>query len=306
MENPRKSLIGLHFAILLFGFTAILGELISLDALPLVWWRLLLASVSFLPVLWWKRLIDLSSFYSNWKPLVLVSVFLAFHWVTFFLSVKLANASVAVLCIATVPLMTAFFEPLITKRTFRWSEVIFGLLIIPGMFLVVSSVDAAMYGGIIAGLISAMLAAMFTTYNKSIVGKGNTIFFTSVELVFAFLILSVFVIFSKIFGYSPGLTPVPVSDWKYLLLLALVCTTVAYTLSFAALRHISAFTANLSISLEPLYGILLAAFILNQYENMTPGFYLGALMILLVVIIFPIFEMNSSGRKLRKKNARII
>lgn len=302
--NPRqKAFASLHIAIVFFGFTAILGDLISIDSIPLVWWRLLLAVAFFVPVLVYRKLFRWEQFTAVRRPLVLVSIFLAFHWVTFFSSIKLANASIGVLCLATTSAMTAIIEPIITHRPFRWVELIFGLLILPGMFLVVSSVDASMYLGIAFGILSAMLAAAFTTYNKSIVGKGSTLFFTSIELFFALILISILVLFAKIWDPAIRIWPVPLQDWKYLLVLAVVCTTICYTLAFDALKHMTAFTANLSVNLEPIYGMILAAWILNENEDLDIKFYVGAGLILLIVFIFPIFEKMLLKRKLAKPNA---
>lgn len=302
--NPRqKAFASLHIAIVIFSFTAILGDLISIDAVALVWWRLVIALAFFLPVLLYRNLIRWQEFRAVRRSLILVSIFLALHWVTFFSSIKLSNASIGVLCLATTSALTAVIEPVITKRPFRWAELIIGLLILPGMFLVVSSVDASMYLGIVFGILSALFAALFTTHNKSIVGKGSTLFFTSIELFFAFLLLSVLSIVVRLWEPAFQLWPVPFSDWKYLLVLAVVCTTIAYTLAFDALKHMTAFTANLSVNLEPVYGIILAAWILNENEEMHSRFYLGAGLILLIVFIFPIFEKKVLNRKPIKPNA---
>lgn len=290
MNSRQKAFISLHIAIVFFGFTAILGDLISLSPLPLVWWRLSLAVLAFLPVLIIRNLFQWSKFRQVRRPLILVSIFLALHWLTFFGSIKLANASIGVLCLATSSAMTAIIEPIIIRRPFRPVELIFGLLIVPGMFVVVSSVDSSMYLGIASGLLSALFSAVFTTYNKSIVGKGSTLFFTFLELFFAMIVISILIVLSRYWDGSIPLWPVPVADWKYLLILAVVCTTVCYTLAFDALKHMTAFTANLSVNLEPVYGILLAAWILGENEDLDLKFYIGAGLILVVVFIFPIFE----------------
>lgn len=305
-SDRQRSLFNLHIAILFFGFTAVLGGLITLDAVPLVWWRLVLAVIAFVPLILHRRIFDWNSFLAFKKPILLVGLFLALHWVTFFLSVKLGNASIAVLCIASTSFMTAVVEPLITRRRFSGIEMIFGLMIVPGMFLVISSVDASMLPGVLSGVISALFASLFTIYNKSIVGKGSTIFFTFMELLFALLILSVLIFIMQLSGFAVALWPVPGSDWKYLIFLAVICTTLSYTLAFDALKQITAFMANLSVNLEPLYGIILAALLLNEHEELTMTFYLGAMLILLLVVIFPIFETRINRRKLKKKDVGII
>lgn len=298
MKPRQKAFVSLHVAIVIFGFTAILGDLILLGPLPLVWWRLVLAVLCFLPVLAYRNLFQWSTLRSARRPLILAGFFLALHWVTFFGSVKLANASIGVLCLATTSFLTALVEPVITHRPFRWLELVFGLLILPGMFLVVASVDPSMYQGIGLGLASALLAALFTTFNKSIAGKGNSLFFTSVEMFFALVVISVLILVAWLWDSTLPLWPVPPGDWKYLLILAVVCTLISHTLAFDALKHMTAFTANLSVNLEPLYGILLAAWILNEHEVLNKRFYIGAGLILLVVFIFPIFEKRLLKRKL--------
>lgn len=303
MNPQQKAFAGLHLAIIFFSFTAILGDLITLEAIPLVWWRLVLAIAFFLPVLLYRKLFQWEQFIAVRRPLILVSIFLALHWVTFFSSIKLSNASIGVLCLATTSALTAIIEPVVTRRPFRWVEFIIGLLILPGMFMVVSSVDPSMYMGIASGIASALFAALFTTYNKSIVGKGSTLFFTALELFFALLLLSIIVLVVMIWDPSFRIWPVPIQDWKYLLVLAVLCTTIAYTLAFDALKHMTAFTANLSVNLEPIYGMALAAWILNENEELSPRFYVGAAMILLIVFIFPIFEKRLFKRKPTKPNA---
>lgn len=303
MSPRNKSFISLHIAIVLFSFSAILGDLITLTPLPLVWWRLFLAAIAFLPVLFIRNLFQWPKFYAVRRPIVIVSVLLAFHWITFFGSVKLANASVAVLCVATTSVMTAIIEPMITKRPFRSVELLFGLLILPGMFLVVSSLDPSMYLGIASGLVSALLAAVFTTVNKSIVGKGSTLFFTFMELSIALVVISVLMMGGLFMEDFPAIWPVPSGDWMYLVILAILGTTIAYTLAFGALKQMTAFTANLSVNLEPVYGILLAAWILDENEDLDSLFYVGAGIILAVVFIFPIFEKILMKRKLVKPDA---
>lgn len=305
-SDRQRSLLNLHIAILFFGFTAVLGGLITMDAVPLVWWRLILALIAFVPVLLYRKVFNWASFVAFKKQIVLVGLFLALHWVAFFLAVKLGNASIAVLCIASASFMTAVVEPLITRRPFSVMELIFGLMIVPGMFLVISSVDASMIPGVVSGLVSALFASLFTIYNKSIVGKGSTVFFTFVELLFAFIFLSILILGMDLFGHRVSLWPVPETDWKYLVFLAVICTTLSYTLAFDALKQITAFMANLSVNLEPLYGIVLAALLLNEYEELNITFYVGAVLILLLVVIFPIFELRISRHKLKKKDVGII
>ncbi|WP_236974382.1 DMT family transporter [Membranihabitans maritimus] len=288
MKAKSKAYISLHIAILFFGATAVLGDLIVLDAMILVWWRLILSLVAFIPIFviynlfqFWKELLYVK------KELILVGIFLALHWVTFFASVKLANASVAVLCLSATSLMTSFMEPIIIGRRFRKMEFAFGALIIPGMILVVESLKTDMMQGVIWGLGSAFLASLFTTYNKKIVDRGNTVLFTFAELLIALVVVTVLVPIYAIGNDQLTLVPVSGANWLYLLILSIVCTTICYTVAFRALRYMSAFTANLSINLEPVYGIILAWIILGDNEEVTSQFYWGAAFIIGIVLGYP-------------------
>lgn len=306
MTNKTKAYLGLHISIIFFGSTAVLGDLISLSAIPLVWWRLIIAIFSFIPIIYWRKIWQFAILKANFRELFLVGLFLALHWITFFGSVKLANASIGVLCLATTSFLTAFIEPVLMKRPFRWIEMIIGLMIIPGMLLVVQAVDTSKYLGIGVGLLSALFAAMFTTYNKKIVERGSTVLFTFAELVIAFFILSVFVALSPLWSNSLTFVPNQSSDWIYLSILAIVCTTICYTVAFAALRYMSAFTANLSINLEPVYGIILAWILLQENEEMGVSFYYGAFIILAVVLLFPMLESFLFKAKMKRTNVNRI
>lgn len=303
LSDQSKAYIGLHIAILFFGVTAILGDLIDLPSLSLVWWRLLISLLAFIPVIFFLRLLKLEAVWSVKEDIFKVGLFLVIHWITFFASVKLANASVGVLCLATTSLMTAVVEPFVMRRPFRLIEFIFGLCVIPGMVLVVHSVSSDMALGFVLGLFSALFSALFTTYNKKIVDKGSTILFTFAELLVAFILLSIMVLGLTLSGKSLEFMPPRPIDWGYLLFLSIVCTTICYTIAFRSLRHMSAFSANLSINLEPVYGILLAWWILKDNEEMGNSFYYGAGLILLVVFLFPILEKYFLRIKLIKPDA---
>lgn len=290
LTEERRAYLELHLAVLLFGLTAILGDLIQLTALVLVWWRVLLTSGSLLPfVSPGKLLRDL-----GW-PLLLrfmgIGVLVALHWLTFYGAIKLSNASICLVCMATTSFFTAFLEPLIVKRPFRWYEMALGFLIIPGMVLVVNNIQSGMIWGVVAGLTSAFLAATFATLNKKYLANIHPSRVTFLELgsawIFLSIILGVFLITGRDFG---NWWPASTSDWVYLLILAFLCTNLAYTLSLRALRHLSAFAANLTVNLEPVYGIALAWLLLNEQEELTPGFYWGVVIILLAVFSYPLLR----------------
>ncbi len=289
MKPTSKAYVELHIAVFLFGFTAILGDLISLSATMLVWWRVLITCISlFFLLRFGKKMTKLSG-----KMILIllgIGVLVALHWITFFGAIKYSNASITLIALATASLFTAFLEPLILKKPISFVEVFLGLLIVPGMILVVKNIDLSMYMGIYLGLLSAFLAATFSILNKKYINDADPMTITFIELGSAWLFISILLPF--VFGYSQE----PVIFWPtgmdvvYLLILALACTTLAYILSLRALKHLTAFASNLTINLEPVYGIILAWLILNENEELDPGFYMGCALIVAVVFAYPLLR----------------
>jgi len=287
VTEVNKAYLKLHIAVLLFGFTAILGDLISLSALSLVWWRVLLTSISLLFLIGFGRNLKRLP-----RSLILkymgIGVIVAVHWITFFGAVKYSNASICLIAMATTSFFTAFLEPLLLKQKVKAYEIMLSLMIVPGMMLVVNNIDYSMINGIWVGLISAFLASLFSILNKKLVNEAEPMEITFLELGSAWLFISLLMPFylqSEEASFLPTF-----SDFAYLLVLALLCTTLAYVLALVALKHISAFAANLTVNLEPVYGILLAWLILNESEELSTGFYVGCGVILLAVFSYPILK----------------
>ncbi|MEM1216380.1 MAG: DMT family transporter [Bacteroidota bacterium] len=294
LAAQKRAYLELHIAVLLFGLTAILGDLIQLTALVLVWWRVLLTSASLGPFVRPQRLYRDLGGPLFWR-FVGIGVLVALHWVTFYGAIKLSNASICLICMATTSFFTAFLEPVIVGRPFRWYEAILGLLIVPGMALIVRSVPPDMYWGIAVGLTSALLAATFATFNKKYLAVSaqpiSPTRITFLELSSACVFLSLVLGTRWVGHFELGqLLPPSLLDWAYLLVLVFFCTTLAYTLSLRALRHLSAFAANLTVNLEPVYGIVLAWLLLNEQQELSSNFYLGVVIILLVVFSYPLVQ----------------
>ncbi len=289
MKPTNKAYIELHIAVFLFGFTAILGDLITLSATVLVWWRVLITCISlFFLLRFGKRMTKLSG-----KMIAIlfgIGVLVALHWVTFFGAIKYSNASIALIALATASFFTAFMEPLMLKKPISKVEIILGVAIIPGMALVVKNIDLSMYMGIYLGLISSILAVTFSILNKKYINDADPMTITFIELGSAWLFLSVCLPFLFWFSEKPVLFWPTNSDLFYLLILALACTTLAYILSLRALKHLTAFATNLTINLEPVYGILLAWLILQENEELNDGFYVGCGLIVLVVFAYPFLK----------------
>ena len=285
MNSTQKAYLQLHIAIFLFGFTAILGRVISIGELPLVWWRLILTCTS---LLFLPKVIGALKSMPRKTALQLsgIGCIVALHWVFFFGAVKYSNVSVTLTFMATVTVFTAFLEPVFFKTKIKWYEVLLGVIIIPGMYLVVKATDLSMYTGIWMALLSALLAALFTIFNKKQVANTLPMAITFVELGSGLILLSLLA--PLYFYFFNDLTLIPtLEDFGYLLILALLCTTLAYVLSLYALRVLSPFTSNLAINLEPVYGIIMAYFFFQENEELGGGFYVGVAIILLSVSIYP-------------------
>lgn len=289
LSNINKAYLKLHLAVLLFGTSAIVGDLITLDSLSLVWWRLLL-SCAFLifGLVLAKKFIFLKG--RDLSMAVLIGFLVALHWVFFFASIKSANASVSLICLSTVSFMTALIEPFFFKKPHSTLEIFTGILIIPGMILVVKSLDNSYYLGIIYGLLSALFATFFSILNKQLVNKANSYVLTLFELGSGWILLSLIMIFGMLFlGFKPIFNPIQM-DWVYLVFLALVITVWGYTLALQSLKYLTAFASNLTINLEPVYGMALAAWILHEDRELSNNFYLGAGIIIFSVLAYPIIN----------------
>lgn len=289
----RNAYLQIHICVFLWGFTAILGKLILLSGVVLVWWRILITVLAFAMLFVFnqkmrKNLVTLSN-KMIWK-LFGIGFIIMVHWVGFFASIKASNASVAVSCLSTIPFLTAFLEPLLRRQKMNWREILLGGAIIPGMYLVFGFVPTAFYLGIGFGLISAMAAAIFSTLNKIVI-DGDAISPYSVafvEMSGGFLGLSVLLPFYLF--YSDSVFMPVTSDWFWLAILALLCTMFTYILSLNSLKHLSAFTSNLIISLEPVYGILMAWLFFAENKALHHNFYYGMVWVLLVVLMHPFLK----------------
>jgi drug/metabolite transporter (DMT)-like permease len=280
MAPERKALLQIHFCVLLWGFTAILGKLISLPALDLVWWRMLIVVVVLLA--WaplWRELRTISL--PTLGIFAGIGVVVALHWLTFYGAIKLSNASVAASCMAVGPLFLAVIEPWIVRRPFDARELVVGLIALPGVALVVGGTPSGMQIGLLVGIVSALLVAIFGALNKRYVEQASPLLVTGVELAAGTAFLTVVALALQ--GNTPW-SEVPDSRDAWLLAaLALGCTLLPFALALRALRHTSAFTTQLVVSLEPVYAIVLAILLLGEQRELTPTFYLGVALILAAV-----------------------
>ena len=284
-RDTTRALWQIHLCVLLWGFTAILGKLITLPALPLVWWRMLIVVVALalLPRVW--RGVRAMPLRTRWVYAG-IGALVALHWLTFYGAIKLSNASVAATCIAFATPMTALVEPLLTRQRFQPRDLLLGLASLPGIWLVVGGVPAGMHAGIVAGVVSALFVALFGTLNKRMVDGGDALTVTALELgagtITLTLLAPVMPLLVPAFAGPLLLVPTGI-DAFWLVLLALACTLFPFALCLVALRHLSAFTAQLSVNLEPIYAIVLAAILFGEQQELSGKFYAGVAIILGVV-----------------------
>jgi len=284
----KRAYIDLHIAVVLLAGTAILGDLISLSASVLVWWRTLIASLGIGIFLLASGRINVGWLKSQRKLYVLGGM-VAIHWIFFFGSIKLANASTALICFATISLFTALIEPLITGRKGETHEIVFGLMVIPGIILIAGRAQGDLLLGIILGISAALLLAIFSSYEKKWILEVDPEHMTMIQMTGAWLTMCLWLGCEKIlFGLNRFMPSG--QDWIYLLILGLVCTCVAWVLCTRAVRFVTAFDSIMVINLEPVYGIIMAFLILKDFKELNTTFYIGAGIILTSVIIHPIWQ----------------
>ena len=297
LNDNIKSYLHLHLIVFIWGFTAILGELISIDALPLVWFRMIMA-VGFIVIYFlFKRQ---SLFIS--KKLLLLFLFLglviALHWLTFFKAIKVSNVSVTLACLSTGAFFTSFLEPIFYKRRIVWYEVLFGLVVVFGLYIIFNF-EGDYYLGIVLALISAFLSALFSVLNGKLAQKYDPTVISFYELSGGVLCFSIYLLFTN--SFSAEFFTLQSSDWMYLIILSSICTAYAFIASVKVMKFLSPYTVMLTINLEPVYGIILALLIFKEKEQMSSGFYLGAVIIVVTVILNGIVKYYLKRRAIVKK-----
>lgn len=276
----KKAFIQLHIAVFLAGFTGILGKLITLNEGLLVWYRLMISAVS-LWILFSAQGKNAKISFSDILKIFGIGAVAALHWVSFYGSLKYANVSIALVCFSAIGFFTAFLEPLIFRVKMDFVELLLGLLMIIGIYFIFHF-DPTYKTGIIIGLVSALLASIFPILNKVILKRIPAETVTLYELSGGFLFLTLLLPFYLKLFPADHIFP-NLQDWLWLLVLSWLCTVLAINLSMKALQKISAFTANLSYNLEPVYGILLAFVVLGENKYLNKGFYIGLGLILFAI-----------------------
>ncbi|WP_266204351.1 DMT family transporter [Pontibacter kalidii] len=296
---PRlKDFIELHFVIFLWGFTAILGKLITIPAVELVTVRTLITALA-LGAIMHRSGTPFGIGRATITKIMLVGLVIAAHWVLFFAAARVSSVSISLVGLSTSSLWTAFLEPLFNKGKIKPHEIFLALLVIMGLYIIFqheTSFDSVL--GISMAIGAALLGSIFTIINANLVKTIPSTTITMYEMAGAcvgtMLFFPIYTLYFTEGSLNFGLTGM---DWVYLLVLALACTVYAYTASVRLMQRISAYTVNLTVNLEPVYGIVLAWFIFNEGEQMSQGFYIGAGVILLSVFIYPVLDMLEKRRQ---------
>lgn len=293
-----KYYVLMHLVVLAFGFTGILGKLIELDFYQIVFFRMLIAGLSLMLFLKLRK----KGFQIKDKKALFkvigVGVIVVLHWLTFFKAIQVSTASVGVLCMATSALHVSWLEPLLMKRKFSFVEFALGLLVIIGVIVVTKNVDAGQVLGLLWGLLSGFLSALFSVFNAYLnkVEEISSASLTIYEMLTGAVLLFIGLGFAGRIDVS--FFQMTLSDFGWLLFLGIICTSVAFMVMIDVINKLGAYTAALTINLEPIYAIILAIFILSENEILGTQFYIGAFFIIVIVFINPVLK------KLENKNAR--
>jgi drug/metabolite transporter (DMT)-like permease len=298
MRALPSNQLRLHFIVFLWGFTGILGALISLDAFELVFYRMGLAILTLWIWAFWRK----KEVRVNPKQLgyyLMAGAVIAVHWVTFFHAIKVSNVSITLSCMSTVAVFVSILEPILYKRPFKLQEILLALLGVAGLVLIFGF-ESEYRIGIITAVTSAFLAAVFSTVNGLLVRNDSAVKISMYELSGGWLVM---VIYLAITGaFQNGLPTLVGLDLLWLMILGTVCTAYAFIVSVDVMRELSPFTVVLTINLEPVYGIILALLIFGSDETMSPFFYLGTLIILVSVVLNGLLNRRRRLKKTTKQN----
>ena len=288
-ESKFKNYLLLHLIVFIWGFTAILGALITIDAIPLVWYRMLLAVLFIAIYFLWKK----KSFKVDRGGLLkffFTGVVIALHWVFFFKAIKVSNVSVALVTMSTGAFFTALIEPVFFKRKINALEMFLGLLVIAGLYIIFNF-ESQYKLGVIYALIASFLGALFAVLNGLFIKKYTADTISFYQLFFGVVFITIYLLFSN--SFSVSFFQIPASDWMYLIVLSSICTAYAFIASVHVMKYLSPYTVMLTINLEPIYAIVLALFIFGDKEQMSSTFYLGAFIVLFVVLLNGIIKNRS-------------
>ncbi|MDO6813419.1 DMT family transporter [Tenacibaculum soleae] len=296
--SKLKNYLHLHFIVFIWGFTAILGALISIEAIPLVWYRMTLAVV-FIAIYFFIRK---KSFKVDKKGLLkfaVSGVIIAIHWVTFFKAIKVSNVSVALVTMSTGAFFASLIEPIFFKRKIKGIEILLGGLVIVGLYIIFNFQSQYVLG-IVYALISAFLSALFAVLNGLFIKKYDANVISFYQLLFGAIGITLYLFFTQ--KFSLQFFQITTNDWLYLIILSSFCTAYAFIASVHVMKYLTPYTVMLTINLEPIYAIVLALIVFGEKEQMNTEFYYGAFIVLFVVLLNGVLKnMRSIKNKINKK-----
>jgi drug/metabolite transporter (DMT)-like permease len=290
------NVIILHLTVFVWGFTAILGKLISVPTVYLVWYRVLIAFITLFIYLKFTKA-NLKVSLRVFLKLFFTGAIVAIHWILFFQSIKSSTVSVALVCLSSLTLFTAILEPIFKGQKILKLEILTGLIIIGGIYIIFKFESIYTFG-IICGLASALCASIFSIINSKQVKNRPAPVISFYELWGAWIWISLFLLCTDGFNLSMRLNS---SDLFYLILLGTLCTSAAYVAGIAVMKELSAFRVALTTNLEPVYGIILAFLFFGKNEQMTTGFYIGAIIVLTSILVYPVIRNKIEKRSLLKQ-----
>ena len=295
MPNDKlKSYLHLHLIVFIWGFTAILGKLLSIDAVALVWYRMALASVLILFYIKYKN-IRLHISRAQIIKYIFGGVVIALHWVTFFYAIKISNISIALATMSTGAFFTIFIEALYKRKKVDMRELIFGVLAIVGLYIIYNA-EISLQLGMFVALFSSFLSAVFSVFNADFVKEESAIVISFYEIIFGVVAVTIYLLWNGEL-LTEGFFVLQPLDYLWLFVLSSVCTAYAFIVSVDLLKKLSAFTVMLTINLEPIYAIFLAVILFPSNEKMSSSFYLGAGLILLTVVVNGVLKTVNKNKK---------
>jgi drug/metabolite transporter (DMT)-like permease len=298
MPNAKlKNYLHLHLLVFIAGFTAILGELITITAIPLVWFRMVIASI--LMFLYIKiAKVNLVVKPKSILRLAIAGVIIALHWITFFGAIDESNISITLAMFSTGAFFASFIEPIIYRRRIIWYEILFGIIVILGVFIITQG-EIKYINGIILGISSAFLSSLFAVLNGNFLKQHKATVIAFYEFLSGVLFISIYILFFGQ-GFSLDFFSLSNSDLGYLFILASICTAYAFIASIYVMRYISPYTVVLTYNLEPVYGIIMALILFPEKEKMSSSFYYGAIVIIITVLLNGILK---NTRRLKRKQS---
>ena len=286
VKQSNKNLYILHATVVIWGFTGILGALISIDAVQMVWYRVLIATASlFLYFIFSKTSLKVTR--KQFLQYFFTGSIVALHWVLFFHAIKVSTVSVTLVCLSSFTLFTAILEPLIKKQAVEKADVFIGMVIILGIYLIFKF-ESQYTLGIIFGLSAALASSLFSIINSTFIQKSEAKIIGFYEMAGAFFWVTLYRVFDQ--SLATESFNLSLMDWACLIILGTVCTALAYVAGVSVMRTLSAFRVALITNLEPVYGIILAFLFFGKQEAMTFGFYMGAVLILGSVFLYPVYK----------------